>query len=245
MVTNHVRPSAEEVARVIGETDAPSFPSGHVAGSVMLYGLLFVVADRIDNRPFRLVVKATALTIIGTIGFDRLWYGAHWPSDVIAAYLLGGLFLIPLVATYRRLDAAVGRLPFIRAAAPAHDEATPHAHALTSLVLFDEATVSKVYAPGFVPRAIYWLAFQAPFPYAWNRAALHAAVLRRNLAGLLTEYWYGSNRVAPAFGIAEVDGRPALRSAYVEGQAPRDEAAARAFLFGLCDRFDEAGLPTW
>jgi undecaprenyl-diphosphatase len=245
MMTNHVRPTADEVARVIGETNAPSFPSGHVAGSVMLYGLLFVVADRIGFRPFRLGVKAIALTIIATIGFDRLWYGAHWPSDVIAAYLLGGLFLIPLVATYRRLDAAVGRLPFIRAAVAEHDESMPHAHALTSLVLFDETTVSKVYAPGFAPRAIYWLAFQAEFPYLRNVAALRAAQHRRNLAALLTEYWYGSSRVARVTSIDARTGGYAVTSERVDGHEPADRAAAKSWLRGLRDHFEEAGLPTW
>lgn len=245
MLTNHVRPTAEEVHRVIGETDAPSFPSGHVAGSVMLYGLLFVVADRISHRPIRIAVKATALTVIGTIGFARLWYGAHWPSDVVAAYALGALVLLPLAAVYRRLDAAVGRLPFIRAAVPAHDEAAPHAHALTSLVLFDEETVSKVYAPGFLPRAIYWAAFQAEFPYLRNEAALRAAQHRRNLAALLTEYWYGASRVARVTSIDRRADGYAVTSERVDGHEPADRATAKAWLRDLRDHFEEAGLPTW
>jgi hypothetical protein len=40
------RSSADEVSRVIGETDAAAYPSGHVIGAVMLYGLLFIVADQ-------------------------------------------------------------------------------------------------------------------------------------------------------------------------------------------------------
>jgi membrane-associated phospholipid phosphatase len=245
LLGNHVRPTAAEVERVIGETNAPSFPSGHVAGAVMLYGLLFVVADRITYRPVRLAVKAATLTVIATIGFARLWYGAHWPSDVVAAYALGGMVLLPTLAVYRRLDASVGRLPFIRAAVPAHDEATPHAHALTSLVLFDEKTVDKIYAPGFLPRAIYWAAFQAEFPYLRNQAALRAAQHRRNLAALLTEYWYGSPRVARVTGIDRRADGYAVTSERVDGHAPSDRAAAKAWLRDLRGKFEAAGLPTW
>lgn len=126
-----------------------------------------------------------------------------------------------------------------------HDESQPHAHALTSLVLFNHSTVSKIYTPGLMPRALYWLAFQAPFPYEANLKALNAAVLRRNLAGLLSEYWYGECRVARALRVDCIDGRYALTSELVDGGAPRDLHAARQFLLDLSDHFDEAGLPTW
>ncbi len=128
----------------------------------------------------------------------------------------------------------------------AHDEASPHAHALTSLILFrDDGTVAKIYDPGLIPRLLYRLAFQAPFPYAANPAALEAAVHRRNLAGMLTEYWYGERRVARAIGIEEIAGRRAIVSEFISGTAPRDVAAARAFLRDAAYRFDDVGLPSW
>ncbi len=253
-VINHVvgeylvertRPGADQVQRVIGGTDAPSFPSGHVMGAVMLYGFLFVVADRITNTPARRMIKAASVIIIATIGPARVWYGAHWPTDVLAAYALGGMLLIPLVAVYRRLEASVGQLPLIRAAVPMHDESQPHAHALTSLVLFRGNSVAKVYAPGLLPRALFWAAFQAPFPYIRNLHALRAAMHRRNMVGMLTEYWYGSNRVARVTGIEPVGDGYALVSEYVDGHAPRDRAAAKCFLVDLRGRFEAAGLPTW
>jgi membrane-associated phospholipid phosphatase len=243
-LTNHVRPSGDEVDRFV-TTSAASFPSGHVAGAVLLYGFLFVLADRFENRAVRTVIKVASLGVVGITGFARLWYGAHWPSDVFAAYALGGLLLLPLVAVYRKLDASVGRLPLIKAAVPAHDEAIPHAHALTSLVLFDAETVSKVYAPGLLPRAIYWLAFQAEFPYLRNTAALEAAKHRRNLAVLLTEYWYGTPRVARVTEIERFAGGYALTSERVDGREPADKAAAKAWLRDLRARFEDAGLPTW
>jgi hypothetical protein len=126
-----------------------------------------------------------------------------------------------------------------------HDERARHVHALTSLVEFDGGTVRKTYAPGLIPRALYWLAFQAPFPYMGNRDALEAAVHRRNLAGMLTEYWYGASRVAPALGIGDRDGRPCIVSACIDGKEPANLPAARLFLFDVADRFDAVGLPSW
>lgn len=105
IIAGRGRPTSVDVDRVIGHTDAPPFPSGHVAGAVMLYGFLFVVADRLPNRVARVSIKTTSLAIIGTIGFTRMWYGAHWPTDVLGAYLLGALLLLPIVFYLRRATA--------------------------------------------------------------------------------------------------------------------------------------------
>ena len=80
-------------------------------------------------------------------------------------------------------------------------------------------------------RALNWLALQASSPAIPSRAASSVAMHRRNLASLLTEYWYGESRV---IGVERVF-----------GQAPTDRYVARAFLAGLAARFEEAGLPTW
>lgn len=137
-------------------------------------------------------------------------------------------------------------IPLWHAAPVPHDESVPHVHALTSLVLFrPDGTVAKIYAPGIIPRLLYRLAFQAPFPYIENRMALEAAVLRRNLAGMLTQSWYGENLIARACGIEQIGARYALVSEIVPGTPPRDTAAVRAFLFDLAARFDAAGLPSW
>jgi hypothetical protein len=75
-------------------------------------------------------------------------------------------------------------------------------------------------------RALNWLASQAPLPDVRNLAESRAAMRRRNLAALLTEYWYGESRIARG-----------------TGEAPANRYVARAFLTGLAARFEEAGLP--
>lgn len=247
VLVGRVRPDSSVMMRTIGETDAASFPSGHVMGAVMFYGFLIFLASRLPQLWLRRTAYVAGGALLAAVGFARIWEGAHWPTDVLAAYAFGALFLAVLFIVYNRIDAAVGDLPFIRAGAVEHDETVAHAHALTSVVLFDRerGEVRKIYNPGFLPRAIYWLSFQAPFPYVANRAALDAAVERRNLAALLTEYWYGSSRVARAVGVEAHGERLALVSTYVDGTQPTNRSAARSFLTDLRAHFEEAGLPTW
>jgi len=98
--TRHTRPSADLVDPW-ASGDMPSFPSGHVVGAVLLYGLLFVYAEQLRPRPLRWLVRGACVVIVAVTGFARLWYGAHWPSDVLAAYVLGGIQLAALLWLYR------------------------------------------------------------------------------------------------------------------------------------------------
>jgi undecaprenyl-diphosphatase len=245
LLVDRERPHLAELTRTSSNWEERSFPSGHVMGAVMFWGLLFVVARRIGNRPLRLTVQTVSAIVFATVGIERLWEGAHWPTDVLGAYTLGGLFLVGLIAIYHRVDAATAGLPFIHAAPLSHNATRPHAHALTSLVLFGHDRVTKIYNPGFLPRALYWLAFQAEFPYIRNRAALDAAMHRRNLAATLSEYWFGSSRIARVLGIERVNGHPAVVSELVAGHTPTNRQAAKTFLTRLRFEFEQAGLPTW
>lgn len=242
---NHDPIDPTRLIRIVGEPQVGQLFNLNTTGALLLFGLLFHVAGTIPVATLRLPLRLLFAVPVVSAGLSRLWLGTHWPTDIAAAYALGALLLIILLWTYGRIDTTCGHLPFIRAAIVPHDETQPHAHALTSTIIFNGDTVSKVYAPGFVPRALYWLAFQAEFPYLRNQDALRAALLRRNLAGLLTEYWYGENRVARAIGVDIIAGRYAITSAFIAGTEPADKHSARQFLLDLADRFDEAGLPTW
>jgi membrane-associated phospholipid phosphatase len=105
MIAARDRPSADEFARAI-ETTANSFPSGHVTGAVMLYGLLFVLAGRIENGLIRSATRAACVMIILLTGPSRLWFGAHWPSDILGAYALGGVMLAVIVYVFSRAERA-------------------------------------------------------------------------------------------------------------------------------------------
>lgn len=85
------RPSIDETIDAIGY----SFPSGHSMGSLIFYGFLSYFIFRSDIRK---KLKWAALFICGVfiifIGTSRVYLGAHYPSDVIAGYLAGSIWLI-------------------------------------------------------------------------------------------------------------------------------------------------------
>ena len=61
----------------------------------------------------------------------------------------------------------------------------------TVVLDYDHGTAHKTYKPPLYVRLLYWIVFQAPFPYVANHAALEAARYRRSIVGLLTKFWYG------------------------------------------------------
>lgn len=91
------RPLTEYVAQMHFETF--SFPSGHSTGSMVAYGLLAYVAWQIAPSPWNYIAVAIGVGIILLVGVSRIYLGAHFPSDVVAGWLLGalGLFVIIFV----------------------------------------------------------------------------------------------------------------------------------------------------
>ena len=72
-----------------------SFPSGHSATAMTLYGLLgyWLVRGRRRIRN-RWLVGSSAVGLILVVGFSRIYLGVHFLSDVLGGYLLGACWLI-------------------------------------------------------------------------------------------------------------------------------------------------------
>ena len=88
-----VRPALWE--RVV-EVDVFSFPSGHAMVSLVVYG--FIGYLLIANfRPFSSVILFFTALLILAIGFSRLYLGVHWPTDIIAGYAAGLVWLISCI----------------------------------------------------------------------------------------------------------------------------------------------------
>jgi undecaprenyl-diphosphatase len=67
-----------------------SFPSGHAMTAMVVYATLAYLVVRLEpGLLLRRATLAVAAIMILLIGLSRLYLGVHYPSDVIAAYLVG------------------------------------------------------------------------------------------------------------------------------------------------------------
>ena len=97
---------ANELVKVVRVINEPSFPSGHVMHYTNFFGLLIYLLAT-NWRPGRLrnILITICTTLILCIGPSRVYLGAHWPSDVMAGYLYGGLWFGGLMVLYLRIKA--------------------------------------------------------------------------------------------------------------------------------------------
>jgi membrane-associated phospholipid phosphatase len=88
-----------------------SFPSGHVAGSTIFYGLAVAwVFTRTTSSRWRALAVVGALAMIALVAFSRMYLGVHYLSDVGAAFAEGiawlAICLSALAGFWRRAPVA-------------------------------------------------------------------------------------------------------------------------------------------
>jgi len=90
---DRARPDADDML-IRDPADGLGFPSGHSSTVVLVYGYAAVVAMRHASTQIAMATVALALAIVLLIGWDRVYDGAHWPSDVLGGYATGTTLLI-------------------------------------------------------------------------------------------------------------------------------------------------------
>ncbi|MEC3916261.1 phosphatase PAP2 family protein [Nocardia sp. CDC160] len=66
-----------------------SYPSGHALGSTVVIGVLVAVALPVLGRLARILALVLATLFVIAVGLSRLYLGVHWPTDILAGWLVG------------------------------------------------------------------------------------------------------------------------------------------------------------
>lgn len=90
-ILHRARPVNDYVRKMLIQTY--SFPSGHAAGSLVSFGLLaIIVTDKLPN--YGMYAWLLVFITCFFIGLSRVYLGAHYASDVIGGWILGGIGLL-------------------------------------------------------------------------------------------------------------------------------------------------------
>lgn len=101
LLFGRARPFTEYVQNMHFPTH--SFPSGHATGATVAYGLLAYLAWHMLPQPWNYIAVAVLILLIILVGISRVYLGAHFPSDVVAGWMLGALGLLIIICVIRPL----------------------------------------------------------------------------------------------------------------------------------------------
>ncbi|MCT2583715.1 phosphatase PAP2 family protein [Actinophytocola gossypii] len=97
------RPRPREDHLVV--VDSFAYPSGHSLTSMAVLGVLTALAVRhLTVRAARATAVAAGAFLIAAVGVSRVYLGVHWPTDVLAGWLVGATWLtVCLIVVGRRV----------------------------------------------------------------------------------------------------------------------------------------------
>lgn len=86
LLVHRVRPVVDEP---LSHSPGYSFPSGHALNVAVAGSVLVVLVWPLLQRAGRRLAVGQAIVVGLAVGLDRIFLGVHFPSDVIAGWLLG------------------------------------------------------------------------------------------------------------------------------------------------------------
>jgi undecaprenyl-diphosphatase len=91
------RPGAELI-----DNGGLSYPSGHVSHIVVFLGFLcYLMPGLVKKRAVVTALQVIMVILIMLMMTSRIYLGEHWPSDVLAGLMLGGMVLAPAMVVYK------------------------------------------------------------------------------------------------------------------------------------------------
>jgi undecaprenyl-diphosphatase len=101
-----------------------SFPSGHVTGSVVFFGVLTYLAwKHWASKKVKVSTGGFYTAMVVLVSFDRIYLNVHWVSDVVGAVLLGSFVLAFAITIFRYFEAS-GKFSQLGALLVVHPKST-------------------------------------------------------------------------------------------------------------------------
>lgn len=87
---------------IMGQAPSFSMPSGHATVSMAFYvGIAYLLSYSLRPRA-RYFTFLTAFFIVLAVSISRIYLGAHWFTDILAGWLLGGAATLTVIISYQR-----------------------------------------------------------------------------------------------------------------------------------------------
>jgi membrane-associated phospholipid phosphatase len=103
-LVNRPRPTVGQILRVTEHPGSTSYPSGHLIFiTISAAVLMLCLGYKYFPRWARPIGWALVAGIVLATGLDRIYVGAHWPTDVLAGVLIATAWL-SLVVSIRRIS---------------------------------------------------------------------------------------------------------------------------------------------
>ena len=102
LMVDRPRPT-EDLVVILRDVAGLGFPSGHAYTAMVLFGLFFYLTPIVVPwKKVTTLLRLTFLALIVLMGISRVYLGAHWPSDVLGGFLVGGIILTLLIHLHQQ-----------------------------------------------------------------------------------------------------------------------------------------------